>query len=298
MYADLVDDDDITGDELSTFFHPMRFGPEGAVEREYSPQSDSMVFRDSFGIPHIYADSMDDASFALGYVSAEDRLWQMDVFRHAARGTLSELIGPGENDQYFEMDVATRREGYTEAEAKQMLDRLDGRFGADGVTVQQGLEQYAAGVNEYIERLKTDPAYLDERPAEYEATGNPFPVHPEEWTATDTVFVVVLQLRVFGETAGGELQNAALYQHLRNRLGSALGSKVFHDLVFQNARNSPATLTRGKGRFHLRSSAASNERRSRSRMTPGRWRAPSQRPSHPAEASSLTWDSGRRLRMH
>lgn len=51
-----------------------------------------------------------------------------------------------------------------------------------------------------------------------------------------------MQLRVFGETAGGELANAGLYAHLRQRLGSRLGNKVYNDLLFANDRRSPITI--------------------------------------------------------
>jgi acyl-homoserine lactone acylase PvdQ len=73
-YADLIDDGDVTEAELSGYYHSMQFGPQGVVEREYSPVSGATVYRDSYGVPHIYAGSLRKASFALGYVSAEDRL--------------------------------------------------------------------------------------------------------------------------------------------------------------------------------------------------------------------------------
>src|SRR5918992_1143584 len=114
VYASLIDDDDITEEELPTYFHSMQFGPQGDVERTYDPEPGVTVYRDTMGIPHIYAGSLNGASFGLGYVSAEDRLWQMDVFRHAARGTLSEFVGAGEGDGFLKMDIVTRREGYTE----------------------------------------------------------------------------------------------------------------------------------------------------------------------------------------
>jgi acyl-homoserine lactone acylase PvdQ len=247
-YAALVNDDDVTEEELPTYFHSMQFGPEGEIERTYEPAPGVTVYRDAMGIPHIYGDSLNSATFALGYVSAEDRLWQMDVFRHAARGTLSEFVGAGENDQFLQMDIVTRREGYTEAEIQQMFEKLDDKFGSLGTQVQEGLTAYTEGVNAYIDELKTSEKIAD-RPVEYEATGNPFPIHPEPWTEADTLFLVVLQLRVFGETAGGELDNAALLAHLRKRLGSNLGTRVFGDLVFENEPRSYTSISKREGAF-------------------------------------------------
>src|SRR5688572_18687310 len=77
LYADLVKDDDVTDEDLARLFHPMQFGPGAAVEGDaYEPVEGATVYRDATGIPHIYADDLDKASFALGYVSAEDRMWQ------------------------------------------------------------------------------------------------------------------------------------------------------------------------------------------------------------------------------
>jgi len=51
------------------------------------------IYRDEYGAPHIFANNEDDLYFALGYVSAQDRLWQMDIGRRLANGTLSEIFG-------------------------------------------------------------------------------------------------------------------------------------------------------------------------------------------------------------
>ncbi len=61
------------------------------------------VFYDSFGIPHIYSDSEEDAFRALGYVHAQDRLWQMELLRRIAKGRLSEVFGEDllSTDKFF-----------------------------------------------------------------------------------------------------------------------------------------------------------------------------------------------------
>ena len=51
------------------------------------------VVRDAQGAPHIYASNQNDASFALGYIHASERMFQMDVFRRIPSGTVSELLG-------------------------------------------------------------------------------------------------------------------------------------------------------------------------------------------------------------
>ena len=61
------------------------------------------VYFDDYGIPHIYADNQHDAMVALGYVHAQDRLWQMELLRRIAPGRLSEIFGTRalKNDVFF-----------------------------------------------------------------------------------------------------------------------------------------------------------------------------------------------------
>src|SRR3954464_380033 len=59
------------------------------------PASKIEVLRDAHGVPHIYAASTADAHFALGFVHAQDRLWQMEIGRRIGAGRLAEVLGPG-----------------------------------------------------------------------------------------------------------------------------------------------------------------------------------------------------------
>ncbi|MFP5297588.1 MAG: penicillin acylase family protein [Actinomycetota bacterium] len=246
MYAALVTDDDVTEDELLSYFREFQFSPGAEVERSYQPTEGVTVYRDSFGVPHIYADSLEAAGFASGYVTAEDRLFQMDIFRRAARGDLSSFAGPGSDDSLVRRDIETRREGYTLEEITKMFDDLDDRFGAVGEKLQTGLQAYADGVNAYMDEVRMDPTRM---PFEYQATGNLPPQHPEEWTPQDTLYIAVLQLRVFGETAGGELLNAGFYSHLVERLGKKKGRALYSDLLFQNDPKSPTSIPTSEANF-------------------------------------------------
>jgi acyl-homoserine lactone acylase PvdQ len=247
MYASLIDDDDVTEEELSTYFHSMQFGPGETIASTETPIDGVTIHRDNFGIPHIYADNLDHASYALGYVTAQDRMFEMDAFRHAARGTLAAFAGPGTGDANLHMDIETRRHGYTDAEVQKMFDDFDDKFGEVGKKIQTGLQSYADGVNAYAESLAMNPT---ECPVEYNATGNPCPgAFPEEWTPADTLFIAILQLRVFGETAGGELRNAGFYSRLIDSLGKKKGAQAYSDLLFQNNPASPPTVPAEDARF-------------------------------------------------
>src|SRR5438445_1935205 len=81
------------------------------------------VVRDRWGVPHIYAAGRDDLFFAQGFVQAQDRLFQMDLWRRAAQGRLSEVLGPN----FGERDAMTRRIQY-----RGSLDQEWASYGADG----------------------------------------------------------------------------------------------------------------------------------------------------------------------
>lgn len=111
------------------------------------------VYYDSYGIPHIYAENEKDAFRALGYVHAQDRLWQMELLRRIGKGGLSELFGKDliRTDQFF---MAL---GIDEAS-----ERAVGASDADNPSVQL-TQAYLDGINRFIEEGPT--------PVEFYLTG-------------------------------------------------------------------------------------------------------------------------------
>ena len=69
---------------------------------------------DSYGIPHIYAENESDAYFALGYLQAQERLFQMEMLRRVATGTLSEILG----DEFVSVDKLFRTLGFAKKSAE------------------------------------------------------------------------------------------------------------------------------------------------------------------------------------
>jgi penicillin amidase len=96
------------------------------------------VYRDTWGIAHIYASNVHDLFFAEGYVHAQERFWQMDTWRHIGSGRLSEMFGKGTLDT----DAFLRTLGWRE-EAESDLAKLS----PDSRAM---LEAYANGVNAYL----------------------------------------------------------------------------------------------------------------------------------------------------
>ncbi len=124
------------------------------------------IVRDRDGIPHIYAKSEHDMAFAQGWIQAQDRLFQMDVTRRNASGTLAELLGP----QAIPSDVQLRTLG--------ILRGAQASEAALSDEMRAGLEAFAAGVNAWAESNPLPPEY-----AALELT------RFEPWTALDSVVV-------------------------------------------------------------------------------------------------------------
>ncbi len=158
------------------------------------------VLRDRYGIPHLFAASLADASFALGFVHAQDRLWQMEMGRRIAAGRVAEIVGPGA----LETDRFLRTLGVRRA-AEANLHTLD-------TETRQLLQAYAAGVNAF---LATDPVL----PPEFWLTG----ARPEPWTPADSVSWVKMMAWDLGHNWRDEL--------LRMRLSKTLPLARIHEFL-------------------------------------------------------------------
>jgi penicillin amidase len=104
-------------------------------------QKETTVYFDEFGVPHIYASTSKDAMVALGYVHAQDRLWQMELLRRIVPGRLSEIFGSValKNDQFF-VGLGI------EESSRKAIEKLDKNSPAYQLTMA-----YLDGINQYIE---------------------------------------------------------------------------------------------------------------------------------------------------
>jgi penicillin amidase len=150
------------------------------------------VVRDRAGVPHIYAQNRDDLFFAQGYVQAQDRLFQMDLWRRSVQGRLAEVLGPN----FTERDAATRR----------IQARIDpaaewASYGPEAAAIAGA---FVRGINTYLAGVRT------RLPEAFVLAG----WTPELWSAGD------LLNRTDAFTAGAD----ALEEVLRARLIDALGA--------------------------------------------------------------------------
>lgn len=124
------------------------------------------VLRDDWGVPHIYAQNDDDLFFAQGYVMAQDRLWQMEMWRRWREGRLAEIFGPEALDYDRRARLMMYRGPFDETEWTSYHPDARRLFAA-----------HAAGVNAYIEQNRAN------LPIEFQLTG----VEPAPWTAETVV---------------------------------------------------------------------------------------------------------------
>ncbi len=130
----------------------------------------TVVF-DSRAVPHIFAQNSHDLYLAQGFVTAKDRLWQMEMQTRAAEGTLSEVIGP----KMIEMDRFQRRLGIPQAAEKDLeLIQKDPE-------AWEAAESYAQGVNAYIATLSKS-----QYPLEYKLLD----FAPRHWSALNTALMI------------------------------------------------------------------------------------------------------------
>ena len=134
------------------------------------------VVRDTWGVPHISAQSGDDLFFAQGYVMAQDRLWQMEMWRRAAEGRMAEIAGPAA----VARDRVTRLLKY-----RGPMD--DTEWTSYHPDARRIFTAYVNGVNAFIAQHK------DRLPIEFATTG----IVPEPWTIEQ----VVLRPPSFGDAA-------------------------------------------------------------------------------------------------
>jgi len=177
------------------------------------------VVTDPFGVPHIYAQDTHDLYFVTGYLEARARLFQMDVTRRQASGTLAELLGQGA----LKSDVTLRTLGLRRAaELSQAV--LSPEALAE-------LEAFADGVNTYIAEAEAG----GKLPPEYGALEIS---KVEPWTVTDTL--VIGKAIAFELSFDLDVENTLKLLAYQKAFGGLVGMDLFQEDLFRSAPANPA----------------------------------------------------------
>jgi penicillin amidase len=177
----------------------------------------AQVWRDAYGIAHVRATNEHDLYFLQGYVHAQDRLFQMDVNRRQASGTLAELLGPGA----LASDVDLRTLGLRRAAVRSL--------GIVSARARAALRAYAEGVNAFTRRHPLPPEY-----AAIEVT------RFEPWTDLDSM--TVAKSIAFSLSFG--LEDITYTQALlayQAALGQARGFALFSEDLWRSQPFDPAS---------------------------------------------------------
>jgi penicillin amidase len=165
------------------------------------------VFRDSMGIPHIYAESGEDLYRTVGYVMAQDRMWQMDLLRRITTGRLSEVLDPGlvEADRLFRaLDFSSKSQVVIAATDPEILLQL---------------EAFTDGINQYITRKQKKLSF------EFSMLG----YKPETWTLVHTCNLIGYMA---WDLSSGWHTDMALYK-LQQTVSDTLFRELLPDLSYQ-----------------------------------------------------------------
>ncbi|MGC3948793.1 MAG: penicillin acylase family protein [Chryseolinea sp.] len=149
-------------------------GLSSAISFNSVTDSISVVY-DTLGVPHIFALNEMDLYFAQGYVTAHDRLWQMEFLTHAAAGRVAEIAGAGPNGAILDYDRGQRRLGMVYG-AKRALEAM--KQNQDEMMM---VEKYTEGVNAYIASLSYESLPFEFKLLDY---------RPEHWTTLKCALLI------------------------------------------------------------------------------------------------------------
>jgi penicillin amidase len=152
------------------------------------------VRRDTHGVPHIEAANQQDLFFAQGYVTAQDRLWQMDAYRRNANGELAEVMGRS----LVRHDVAQRVLEFRNT-AKRVYDNL-------AADERARLDAYARGVNLFIAQ------HPDSMPPEFALLH----YKPKPWTGIDSLSVGMMMIETLDSRFTTKLAREKITRRLHN----------------------------------------------------------------------------------
>ncbi|WP_129115559.1 penicillin acylase family protein [Halegenticoccus tardaugens] len=144
------------------------------------------ILVDQWGVPHMYAEDVEDIAFVQGFNAARDRLWQIDLWQRRSLGKLSEALG----EEWIEHDRAAQLFSY-----RADIDDEWEAYGPDAESIATG---FANGVNAFIDQTKADPDLL---PIEFKALD----YQPRYWNPAD---IVRMRVHAITLNVSSEVQRA------------------------------------------------------------------------------------------
>jgi len=183
------------------------------LKLSFDDNSEVIIIRDDYGVPHIFAQNENLLFFAQGFAQAHDRALQMEMFRRRALGRLTEIQG-FTGDDFEDLDMSTKQYYYTNEEYQEIFNNLDS-------PIKNAIQSFSDGINRYLDSAKLNPAKYKHQTVNTLETFFQYKIEP--WQPTHTIAIMVMFARIFGQAGGEELWNQSRYD--------ALGKDVF-DLMY------------------------------------------------------------------
>jgi acyl-homoserine lactone acylase PvdQ len=214
----------VTNDDLRTKFKSEGFGvdPDGPGTVEPTPRAGVTIIRDKYNVPHITGVTRDDVTWAMGWITQEDRGLLVAQGRNPAR--LAAIDAP--NIDAF--GLVTGLKTYTPTKQVDQIITRNGlaalkSAGADGKALLHDVDVYVEGLNA---RLKAEGS-----------GAKPF-------TRADVFALNALAGQIFGQGGGDEARRSELLSSMRSKLGKAKAQKAWNDVTEFNDPSSPTTITK------------------------------------------------------
>ncbi len=186
---------------LSYYLVTKSFPAADGKEKIRGLKAEVTVYRDEYGVPHIFAESDHDVYAAVGYVHAQERLWQMELERRVGMGRLSEILGP----PAVSVDKMFRTLGLYQ-HVQKIAANLD-------QPTRDALQAYTDGINQFI------ATHTGKYPLEFDMLS----FEPEPWTIEHSLLISRLMAWEMNFSRWNDLLLAALV----GRLGEEKAKEVF-----------------------------------------------------------------------
>ncbi len=171
------------------------------------------ILRDRWGVPHVYADNMEDLFFAQGFVHVQDRLWQMELTRRISQGRIAEIFGK----DALPADRISRTLGFKRCGERDWSDM-------SGEAFSPLLQAYVRGINAAIS-LKGKKLPLEFRLLKFA---------PEPWTPVDVL--------TFGRLVSFQMSYGWLHEIVRMQTAAAVGPERLEELSLDYPARNPVIL--------------------------------------------------------
>ena len=186
--------------------------------------SEITIKRDNYGVPHIYSKNIDGLYYGFGYALAQDRLYQIEMFRRIYWGRTAEVYGDG----LLGFDQMMRRDNLTRAEITRQIANLDPK-------VRIAMKSFAAGINAYIAKALADRD--NKLPKEFIQFG----FDPEPWTTEDVAGDFLSVMGLFMDLTA-EPANASMLSYLLGKYEPDKAHSIFDDWCWGMDPDSVTTI--------------------------------------------------------